>query len=202
MRQIPKTFPSETHYLNSFISPLIEETRTELQSSIKMVSEAPTWEIIKIDYSEDYSPPYDLLYKIEMNTTVDTDKNGDIFEPEPGQLIALTDRRPTCIHDLSTPGSSFIIASIRRVRKYEKTEDVYEIQVLTSKIIDLEEYLQLQKDDTYICGFAVYLGNLTTHIRIWNALNSDPDGPDMHIVRQLLQPNSAVRTAAYYLFLL
>lgn len=200
MRQIPKTFPSEAHYLNSFVSPLIEETRTELQSSIKMVSEAPAWEIINIDYSKGYNPPNDLLYKIEINTTFD--KNGDIFEPEPGQLIALTDRRPTCIHDLSKPGSSFIIASIRRVRKYENTEDVYEIQILTSKPIQLEEYLQLQKDDRYICVFAVYLGNLTTHIRIWNALNSDPDGPNMHIVRQLLQPNSAVRTTTYYLFLL
>lgn len=200
MKQIPTTFLSGCHYLKSFTFPLIEEIRTELCSSIKMVSEAPACEITDIDFCEDYNPPYDLLYNIEMKTIVDSDQNGDIFEPEPGQLFALTDRRPTCINDLNKPGNSYIIASIKRVRKKHKDEDVYKVQILTSKPIELEQYLQ--KDDTYIYGFAVYLCNLTTNSRIWNALNSDPDGPGIYIIKQLLQPDSAVRTVVYSLFLL
>lgn len=82
-----------------------------------MVSEAPAYEIADIDL--DYNPPYDLLYKTEMKTLVDSDKNGDIFEPETGQLIALTDRRLTCINDLNKLGNSYIIALIRRIRKKE-----------------------------------------------------------------------------------
>ncbi|CAJ2640612.1 unnamed protein product [Trifolium pratense] len=190
VRQIPKTFSSGSHYLDSFILPLIEETRTELCSSIKMVSKAPTWEITDIELSNDYEPPLDLFYKIEIKIVANTDEDGNIFEPEPGQLIALTDRRPTCIDDLSTPGNSYSIASIKRVRKKENTEDVYEAKILTSKPIELKQYWQ--KDDTYIYGFGVYLCNMTTFIRIWNALNSDPDGPSIYIIKQLLQPDSGV----------
>ncbi|XP_050880685.1 uncharacterized protein LOC127084308 isoform X1 [Lathyrus oleraceus] len=190
VRQIPTTFSSGSHYLDSFIFPLIEETRTELCSSIKMVSKAPTWEITDIELSNDYEPPLNLLYRIEIRTVADSDENGSIFEPETGQLIALTDRRPTCLDDLSKPGSPYNIASIKRVRKKNDTEDVYEAKILTSKPIELEQHWQ--KDDTYIYGFGVYLCNMTTFIRIWNALNSDPDGPSIHIIKQLFQPNSGV----------
>jgi senataxin len=156
-----------------------------------MVSKAPAWEITDIELSNDYEPPLDLFYKIEIKIVANSDEDGDIFEPEPGQLIALTDRRPTCIDDLSTPGNSYSIASINRVRKKEDAEDVYEAKILTSKPIELKQYLQ--KGDTYIYGFGVYLCNMTTFIRIWNALNSDPDGPHIHIIKQLLQPDSGVR---------
>ncbi|XP_058787781.1 uncharacterized protein LOC131662104 [Vicia villosa] len=190
VRRIPTTFSSGSHYLDSFILPLIEETRTELCSSIKMVAKAPAWEITDIELSDDYEPPLNLLYKIEIKTVADIDENGSIFEPETGQLIALTDRRPTCIDDLSTPGSPYNIASIKRVRKKDHTEDVYEAKILTSKPVELEQHWQ--KDDTFIYGFGVYLCNITTFIRIWNVLNSDPDGPSIHIIKQLLQPNSGV----------
>ncbi|KAL5076958.1 hypothetical protein RYX36_015942 [Vicia faba] len=190
VRRIPTTFSSGTHYLDSFILPLIEETRTELCSSIKMVSKAPAWEITDIELSDDYEPPLNLLYKIEIKTVADSDENGSIFEPETGQLIALTDRRPACIDDLSKPGSPYNIASIKRVRKRDNTEDVYEAKILTSKPIELE--LHWQKNDTFIYGFGVYICNMTTFTRIWNVLNSDPDGPSIHIVKQLFQPNSAV----------
>lgn len=162
-----------------------------------MVSKAPAWEITDIELSNDYEPPLNLLYKIEIRTVADSDENGSIFEPETGQLIALTDRRPMCIDDLSKPGSPYNIASIKRVRKKNDTEDVYEAKILTSKPIELEQHWQ--KDDTYVYGFGVYLCNMTTFIRIWNALNSDPDGPSIHIIKQLFQPNSGVRTVIYTL---
>ncbi|XP_057430060.1 uncharacterized protein LOC130723122 [Lotus japonicus] len=190
VRQIPRTFSSASHYLTSFINPLIEETRTDLCSSIKTVSQAPACEITEIDLSEGYNPPYDLFYKIEIKTIVNSDEKEDIYEPEPGQLIALTDTRPTCIDDLNKPGNSYLIASITRVQEKLKDTDVYAVQILTSKPINLDEYLR--KDDTCIYGFAVYLSNITTNTRIWNVLKRNPDGPDLHIIKQLLQPNSAV----------
>ncbi|KAL2333167.1 hypothetical protein Fmac_014380 [Flemingia macrophylla] len=192
VKHIPLTFLSVRYYLNSFISPLIEETRTDLCSSMKMVSEAPACEITDIAFSEDHNSPHDLLYKIEMNKTEDSDRKGDIYEPEVGQLIALTGRRPTCIDDLNKPGNSYIIALIRRVKKKDN-EDVYDVQILASKPIKLDMYLQ--EDDRYIYGiygFAVYLSNVTTNMRIWNALNSDPDGPGIHVIKQLLQPDFSV----------
>ncbi|RDX70408.1 putative helicase MAGATAMA 3, partial [Mucuna pruriens] len=195
VKQIPRTFLLVSHYLNSFTLPLIEETRTDLCSSMRMVSEAPACEITEVDFSKDYNPPHDLLYQIEMKTVAGSNRKGDIYEPETGQLIALTGMRPTCIDDLNKPGNSYVIALIRRIRKKNDNEDVYEVQILASKPIKLEMYWQ--EDDTYIYGiygFAVYLINITTNMHIWNALNSDPDGPGIHVIKQLLQPDSAVRT--------
>ncbi|XP_020216261.1 uncharacterized protein LOC109799987 [Cajanus cajan] len=192
VKQIPTTFLSVHYYLNSFILPLIEETRTDLCSSMRMVSEAPACEITDIAFSENHNSPHDLLYKIEMNTTADSDRKGDIYEPEVGQLVALTGRRPTGFDDLNKPGNSYIIALIKTVKKKDN-EDVYDAQILASKPIKLEMYLQ--EDDRYIYGiygFAVYLINVTTNMRIWNTLNSDPDGPGIHVIKQLLQPDSSV----------
>lgn len=193
-------FWSVSDYLKSFIFPLTEETRTDLCSSMKMLSEAPACEITDINLSEDYSPPHDLLYQIEMKTIVASDKKGDVYEPEVGHLIALTDKRPTCIDDLNKHGNSYLIALIRKVRKKNDDENVFEVQILASQPIKLEMYWQ--EDDKYIYGiygFAVYLFSLTTNMRIWNALNSDPDGPVIHVSKQLLQPDSAVRTVIYSL---
>lgn len=200
VKQIPRTFLLVSYYLESFILPLIEETRTDLCSSMKMVSEAPACEITDIDISKDFNPPHDLLYQIEMKAVADRDKKGEVYEPETGQLIALTDRRPTCIDDLNKPGYSYSIALIQRVRKKIDDEDVYDVQILASKPVKLE--MHLQEDDRYIYGiygFAVYLINVTTNMRIWNELNSDPDGPGIYVIKQLLQPDSAVRTVVYYL---
>lgn len=183
---------SGDHYLKSFIFPLLEETRTDLCSSIKIVSEAPACQITDIDFAEDYNPPYDLLYNIEMETIVNSDKKGDTYEPETGDLIALTDIRPTCIYDLDKPGNSYFICLIRRVKQDLEDKNVYKVQILASKPTKFEVYLQ--KDDRCIHGFAVSLSNITTNIRIWNALNSEPDGPSMYIIRKLLNPNSEVRT--------
>ena len=115
-------------------------------------------------------------------------------------LLSLTDKRPTCIDDLNKHGNSYLIALIRKVRKKNDDENVFEVQILASQPIKLEMYWQ--EDDKYIYGiygFAVYLFSLTTNMRIWNALNSDPDGPVIHVSKQLLQPDSAVRTVIYSL---
>ncbi|XP_014518833.1 uncharacterized protein LOC106776048 isoform X1 [Vigna radiata var. radiata] len=193
VKQIPKTFLSVAHYLKSFTFPLIEETRTDLCSSMKMLSEAPVYEITDIAFSENYKPPHDLLYQIEMKAVVDSDRKGDICEPEIGQLFTLTNTRLKCIDDLNKRGNSYLLGLIRKVRKKKDEEDVYEVQILASKPIKLEMYWQ--EDGTYvygIYGFAAYLINITTNMRIWNALNSDPEGPDIHVIKQLLQPDPAV----------
>ncbi|OIV95691.1 hypothetical protein TanjilG_01485 [Lupinus angustifolius] len=190
VKKIPRTFSSGDNYLKSFIFPLIEETRTDLCSNIKMVSEAPICQIIDIDFAQDYNPPNNLLYKIEMNTVVESDKKGDVYEPEPGDLIALTNIRPRCIDDLNKPGNSYFISLIKRVRQNIENKNAYKVQILASKPIKFEAYLH--KDDRYVDAFAVYIGNITTNVRIWNALNTEPDGPGMYIIKKLLQPNSAV----------
>ena len=132
----------------------------------------------------------------------DSEKEGETFEPESGDLIALTHFRPTRIDDLTRPGDSHLIALVQRVKRKLRNESIHKIQILASKPINSE--VDLQKDDRhgYGYGFAVSLINITTNMRIWNALRSDPEGRGMRILKKVLQPDSSVRTVVDFFLLI
>ncbi|GJT38375.1 hypothetical protein Tco_0938240 [Tanacetum coccineum] len=46
VESIPLTFDSEEHYFGSFVYPLLEETRSELATSIKVMDTAPFADIL------------------------------------------------------------------------------------------------------------------------------------------------------------
>ncbi|KAK9287875.1 hypothetical protein L1049_016317 [Liquidambar formosana] len=92
VKQIPKTFLSTTQYKNSFILPLIEETHADLFSAMTRVFSAPVREILSVEESKDYKPPNDLFYDVELKRLRDLENDaGGAYEPEVGDLIALTD---------------------------------------------------------------------------------------------------------------
>lgn len=188
VQQIPTTFPSTSCYMQSFIFPLIEETHADLCSSMKKLADASTYEISSVERSKEYHPPKDLLYDIEIERTTYTKNNGEKCELETGDLLALTDRRPKCIDDLSRPKRGYLIALVQRVRE---EKDCLKLKILTSMPIVLEQDMQ---DDEKIETFVgVYLVNMTTHNRIWSALNSELGSSNLSIIGKVLQPDSFVR---------
>jgi senataxin len=191
VKKIPKEFFSTAHYANSFVFPLIEETHADLCSSLTMVSKASAVEILAISISKDYNPPYDLLYNIKMQKLGDSENDREMYEPYTGDLIALTDIRPTCIDDLIRQ-RSYLIALVRKARKNIRDESFDEIQVLSSKPIEFEQNMQKNKKRTI--RFAVFLINMATNIRIWKALTSGEGGKNMNIIKKVLQADSTVRT--------
>lgn len=52
MENIPLTFESEEHYFGYFVYPLLEETRSELASSMEIVHRAPCAEILSCNESK------------------------------------------------------------------------------------------------------------------------------------------------------
>lgn len=187
VKQIPKSFNSVTHYLDSFIFPLIEETRADLYSSMTMLSRAPTCEISCIEISEVYKPPNNLICSIDVKVRGCLEDNFDTYEPEPGDLIALTDMRPKCIADIDRPKLPYLIAFIQRVT--EQSEDEYKLIVRLSKPIASEACI-LGKGSW--ANFAVFLINLTTNIRIWKALNLELGEGSFNIISSLLQKEPTV----------
>lgn len=77
-----------------------------------------------------------------MKTVEMVIKKGDVYEPEVGHLIALTDKRAACINDLNKHGNFYLIALIRRVRKKNDDKNVYEVQFffLSTKLIQYQGY--------------------------------------------------------------
>ncbi|KAJ6738455.1 P-LOOP CONTAINING NUCLEOSIDE TRIPHOSPHATE HYDROLASES SUPERFAMILY PROTEIN [Salix koriyanagi] len=161
VKKIPETFMSTTHYMNSFIPALIEETHADLCSNMTMVSQAPTREISSLDQDKEHKPPKDLFYticfeKIRNNglpnmTMVSQaptreisslekakehkppkDLNGEgIYDPGVGDLLALTDVRPKDIADLNRPGFNYLLAYVHRLHKAQENDDDDKYDILS-----------------------------------------------------------------------
>jgi senataxin len=199
VKRIPDTFSSVTDYMQSFIPPLIEETHSDLLSNVKGVSRAPTCIIYSVERSKEFKPPKDLFYEITLKTTAETGKDVEKYEPEVGDLIALTDVRPKCIDDLNRPKRSYLIAYVHGA----KNETSDKIPILASKPIFTEQDMYKYKKETPFGNkketlFAVYLVNMTTNVRIWKALNPEPEGGNTNIIKTVLRPNSAVRILTHF----
>ncbi|KAL8171652.1 hypothetical protein V2J09_023456 [Rumex salicifolius] len=172
MKTIPETFESAKDYMNSFIIPLLEETRMELFSAIHNVPQAPACAIPTVINS----CPYDHLNEITTEKIVEF-KGGVVYEPVAGDVFAITDVIPTTIEDVNRPLRGYLIAYVQRM----KDQNTDMIQILTSKPIQ-----GFHKNQQLI---AVFLVNLTTNMRIWNALHPDYIQNELKIIRNQLQTN-------------
>ncbi|KAI5351199.1 hypothetical protein L3X38_004090 [Prunus dulcis] len=170
--KIPETFSTVTSYMKSFIPSLVEETHADLLSSMMTLSQAPTCEILAVKTSKGHKPPKDLFYDIIMKGRGEA---AGSYEPQAGDLIALTDIRPKCADDLNKPRDSYLIAYVLRGRDNN-------LSILSSKPINKEGGKKL---------LAVYLINMMTNVHVWRALNSE--GANTNLTKNVLQvqPNSS-----------
>ncbi|KAJ8531447.1 hypothetical protein K7X08_026881 [Anisodus acutangulus] len=195
VKEIPETFVSVDQYLKSYITPLVEETHADLLSSMSTISRAPALEVFDVKISKDFKPPKALYYNILLKRAKEVEgedkelKNESKYEPAVGDLIALTDVRPRRIEDLNRPIRSYLIAIVQGM-KYEGSDLV---PILSSQLIPFKKPDRAngeQGDKLFI----VCLSNLTTNIRIWKALNSDPENANLKIIKTVLKtdPNGEV----------
>jgi hypothetical protein len=194
VNKIPETFKSATDYKNSFIPLLIEETRTDLSSSLSGVSRAPFCEIKKVINSKQLKLPKaqkhfkHFRHNIQLKSTFYSVEDGGNYEPGSGDLIAFTNIRPKSLDDLNTLKSPYHIGYVDRPKNgFSDT-----VSVLSSKCLKLDIELDLgnsKKPKLY----AVYLMNLTTNLRISNALNSPSEGEHLNIIKTVLGPQLIVR---------
>jgi hypothetical protein len=190
--KIPKAFSSTNDYMNSFFPALIEETHSDLYSSLMSVPQASLCEIRTMEMSKDFSPPYDLFYNITLKSITDEVYGVGKYEPEVGDLIAFTNIRPRSVYDLSRIKRYCHIAYIHG----SKDEFTDEIPILLSKYMETHKF-DLSRNKAQKL-YAVCLINMTTNIRIWKALNSEMEGSNINIIQKMLQPYSRVRIIISY----
>jgi len=194
VQKIPETFGSVSSYLNSFITPLIEETHSDLCSSLKGVSRAPLCEIIKVE-RDTRNITNDLRKLIWFNNKSDDvedeeeEKSGK-YVPEAGDLFALMDIKPKRIDDLNRPGRFYQIAYACGPK--DSYADEIAISILSSKVMEMDILNEIMSNKSQKL-YAVFLLNLTTNIRVWNALTSLWEDDNLTIIKQVLQPEVNVR---------
>ncbi|KAJ4973316.1 hypothetical protein NE237_006490 [Protea cynaroides] len=197
VKKIPKTFLSVEHYFTSFIFPLIEETHAGLYSNMMNLSHAPKCQIDYVKESEDHRPPQDLFYDMVVRKEGDSKHRKEIYKPQVGDLIALSDVKPVCIDDLNRPRRSFLLAIVTVADEdggEDEVEDEVEeeeeascfFKVLLSKPIMFVGEVQKKKEPL----FAVYLMNMITNTRIWNALHPEMQRGNMNVIREVLSSDS------------
>lgn len=180
-------------YLKSYITPLVEETHADLLSCISTVSLAPSVEVLDVVTSRKFEAPKHLYYEILIKRAKEGEKSKTEYKPENGDLIALSDVRPRRIDDLNRPERSFLIAIVQNM---DDEDDGVWIPILSSNLIPFQRQ-DNEKGEQGDKLFMVYLSNLTTNIRIWNALHLDPDNANRKIIRTVLQ--SDVTNVSYRL---
>lgn len=211
VEKIPEMFESPSDYLNSFMFPLIEETHYDLCSSLKGLSRAPFCEILSLKRNRFFKPPKDLFYLI----TLKTKNNIGEYEPIPGDVFAFTDIRPKTIDDLNRPKINYLIGyvcgpnlahgipillskcldiDIQSALSWSHNDQANQSSNngKTNKSCNNEQAnqksstRQTKKEQKL---YAVHLLNLTTHIRIWKALNSQLEGENINIIKKVVQPD-------------
>lgn len=203
--KIPETFRSLSSYLNSFIPPLIEEIHSDLSSSFKSISQTtPACEISSVEKSKDFKLPKDLFYttivkgKRASKGKRDSKKNNvEKYQPEVGDLIALTGVRPKSTDDLNRPNRPYLIALVYGVDENEPSRFfILSSKPITNKddpetsrkFLFREDNEETEKKREML--FGVYLVNMTTSIRIWKALHPELEGTNLNIIKNVCQPMS------------
>ncbi|KAJ7960010.1 p-loop nucleoside triphosphate hydrolase superfamily protein [Quillaja saponaria] len=177
VKKIPETFLSTEQYRNSFLPSLIEETHSDLASSMESLYRAPFCEILSVKMSRNFRAPKNLFYYEIVVKRASDAENNDVgkYQPASGDLVAFTDVRPKCEDDLSQPGRSFHIAYVFRARDER-------ITILSSNYLEMSSFTKQKQ------LHAVFLINMTTNVRIWNALHSKLK--DGNIIEKVLRADS------------
>ncbi|XP_026399275.1 uncharacterized protein LOC113295141 [Papaver somniferum] len=176
VQRIPETFSSEEHYLESFCCPLLAETHTELFSSINNIHQSPTCKITSVHKHKDFKMPGFLVYDITFDAPKDTGNKNEIYKPHPSDVITFTHVRPVRFGSLERSYIPAFVLHVSRSPTEEKEKDndkTYLVQILASKPINKK---------TCMPTYAVFLINVTTNRRIWDALH---DG-NLNIVKEVL----------------
>ncbi|XP_074320393.1 helicase sen1-like [Silene latifolia] len=179
--KIPDTFSSTAEYLKSFKLPLIEETRADFCSGLESIAESPASEISKISIDKTHKPPKELHYKITIRPVTDLHNPGGHYDPQSGDVFALSNVRPRNVADLVRPGQNIIFAFVEKA-----SEDEPSILITPSEELDRSELLSKKKETKL---FATFVMNLTTNTRIWKALHPSPKSPNLGLLENLLQHN-------------
>ncbi|KAL4187560.1 hypothetical protein AMTRI_Chr09g39590 [Amborella trichopoda] len=138
---IPQRFSSLDHYFGSFISPLLEETRAQLNQSFQTISKAP-WTLVLARWAKS-------TYILSTNSE---ESFGNGYKPHCGNVILLSTTKPNSIEDLSRADSNHGLGVISVV------DDKYEEEALGCFSIDAG------------C-VVMFLMTLTPNLRIWKSLH-------------------------------
>nr|XP_011463726.1 PREDICTED: uncharacterized protein LOC101298122 [Fragaria vesca subsp. vesca] len=162
----PQSFGSDLlQYFGSYIYPLLDETRSELQSKVETIHGAPFGKVISIEAC--------ARNKL-CDVKVDCWRNNvskEPYETRPGDLFILADAKPETVSDLLKEGRSWVFLIATELFPIDQSEDnttCLRFRVKASKEFDINSGIQTPL-------FIIYLENIAPNMRIWKAMHMCTD---------------------------
>ncbi|CAM0944776.1 unnamed protein product [Alopecurus aequalis] len=159
VKKVPTTFTSLKEYMASFTIPLIEETRADLYSALEGIKHAPATEVKRIEELCSKQSIFSILVK---KADPDTDP-GEVYALKDADIVVFLDRKPRHISDLGRSKVPYVIASVL------KAEDGNGHAIV--RLSGGSAKGSSGRQNLVPPLVAVFLINMTTYNRIWNALD-------------------------------
>ncbi|XP_043810300.1 uncharacterized protein LOC110608878 isoform X1 [Manihot esculenta] len=175
VKKIPESFQAVDQYFESFVYPLLEETRAELCSCLENLSRAPYAHVTSFKIIKQNGK---LFYDIEVDYWrnkygVDGERPYRTFA---GHFFVFTDAKPDAVSDLRQLENRWALLSNITDTKNEHGLSVTCLGVQTNK--EIQDKLSSGRP-----LFIVFLMNMRTNERIWNSLQM---GGNMNVIKQIL----------------
>ncbi|KAK2383849.1 P-loop containing nucleoside triphosphate hydrolase superfamily protein [Trifolium repens] len=195
---IDLSFKSTEQYFQSFVYPLLDETRAQLCSCMEILSSSPYAEVVSLEQklSRSYGRNHHYVVKTDTWKNRSSGHGKDLYKTLFGDVFVLADFKPESVNDLTRSGGmwSFVLSAGILDEEIKDDDDDTKLmstfKVIASKDIDIDEMGQKSL-------FIIFLMNITPNRRIWNALHMDGDG-DSKLIERILCASDVIDESCDY----
>ncbi|KAL3835054.1 hypothetical protein ACJIZ3_009790 [Penstemon smallii] len=177
IEKIPESFESVDQYLSSYVYPLLEESRAEIASAVETVYKAPIAEVTFVTELKSERCVYDV--KIDHWENKVSGYGKEPYRTLPGDLVMLSNSKPESSSDLQRLGWKFTFASVINITDDDSGDSC------TTTNFRLKTANQIEDSSTDSL-YVIFLTNITTNKRIWNALRMRKN---LSIIENVLSKN-------------
>ncbi|XP_050210760.1 uncharacterized protein LOC126661049 [Mercurialis annua] len=185
VEKIPESFDSVKQYLGSYVLPLLEETRAQMVSNMDTISTAPFAEVVSFSQAKSHE-------KLEYDVSVDQWKNRfsarakEPYKTLSGDLVIIADAKPENVSDLSRIEKQWSFALVTNIRKDDDEDDFS-----SSTNFRLKSSKEVKDSDRmHNSLYVIFLINVITSRRIWNALHMNRR---LNLIEGVLSADSLVK---------
>ncbi|XVF85499.1 hypothetical protein PTKIN_Ptkin17bG0122500 [Pterospermum kingtungense] len=191
VEKIPDSFESMEQYFGSYLLPLLDETRAEMCSSMELIDRAPYAEVTNLNEGK---PHGKLLFNVNVDFWRNrfSDRGKEPYKTLPGDILIISDCKPETASDLRRVGRTWSFALITNTQRGEDDDDDNSSST-SFKVKALEDFTS--KYWMHKSLFVVYLINVNSNRRIWNALHKHKHKhkqENLKIIKEVLHARSSV----------